>query len=86
MANKIALSIENVLKRKVDPISMKWQEDDGIDSQKQTEPTHEKTASDCTTTDNNLISNIMEKVDNNNLAGENSIPDTKTPTDGNDIN
>ena len=35
MANKIELSIENVLKRKVDPINMKWQEDDGVDSQKQ---------------------------------------------------
>jgi hypothetical protein len=58
MANITAL-----LKRKVDPIGVKWQEDDGIDSLKQTEPTHEKAASDCTTTDNNLISNIMEKSD-----------------------
>lgn len=86
MANKIALSIENVLKRKVDPINMKWQEDDGVDSQKQIEPTHEKSASDCTTTDNNLISNIMEKSDINNLAGEDTILDTKTSTAGNETN
>jgi hypothetical protein len=86
MANKIALSIENVLKRKVDPINMKWQEDDRIDSQKQIEPTHEESASDCITMDNNLISNIMEKSDINNLAGEDTIQDTKTPTDGNETN
>jgi hypothetical protein len=40
MANKIALSIENVLKRKVDPINMKWLENDGMDSQEHIEQTH----------------------------------------------
>ena len=89
MANKIALSIENVLKRKVDPIRMKWHENDGIDSQKHVEPTHEESASDGTTTDNNLISKIMEKSDYpdiNNSADKDSIPDNKTPTDGNETN
>ena len=50
MANKIALSIESVLKRRVDPISMKWQENEEIVSQEHIKRTHEKSASDSTTT------------------------------------
>jgi hypothetical protein len=89
MPDQIALTIENVLKRKVDPIRMKWQENDGIDSQTPTEPAHENSASDCATTDNNLLSIIMEKGDYpdiNNLADKAVIPDKKTPTDGNETN
>jgi hypothetical protein len=40
MANKIALSIEDVLKRKVDPINMKWLQNNGMDSQEHIEQTH----------------------------------------------
>jgi len=65
MANKIALSIEKVLKRKVDPINKEWQEKnkpdnqryiecnpdkDEIDNQEHTEPIHEKSLSEYTTT------------------------------------
>jgi hypothetical protein len=63
MANEIALSIEKVLKRKVDPINTEWQENNeidsqrhiepipvkyGIDNQEHIEPTHEKSLSDYT--------------------------------------
>jgi hypothetical protein len=128
MADKIALSIENVLRRKVDPIRMKWiendgmdsqehpehtdranvlkeipkdpedtqedepptldlinmksQEDGGIDSQNHIEITHGNSASNCTTVDNNLNSNIMEKSDIDNSVDKDSISDEKTPTDG----
>jgi hypothetical protein len=74
MANEIVLSIEKVLKRKVDPINMEWQENNETDSQRHIEPipvkcgivnqehiepTHEK--SDYTIKNNNRISNILEK-------------------------
>jgi len=87
MADQIALTIENVLKRKVDTIRMKWQENDRVDSQTPMEPAHENSTSDCATTDNNLLSNIMEKGDYpdiNNLADKEVIPDNKTPIDGNE--
>ena len=78
MGNEIALSIEKVLKRKVDPINMEGQENNETDSQKHIEPiqvkngidsqelielTHEKSVLDYTIKDNNLISNILEKSD-----------------------
>jgi len=39
MANKIALTIESVVKRRVDPISIKWYDAEEIDSQKHQDQT-----------------------------------------------
>ena len=76
MASKIALSIENILQKKADPIHMKWMRNNGIDIQKHTEPVHEKLASDC-------FSNILEGNDYQdieNLTDKDSTPQEKTPT------
>ena len=89
MANKITLSIERVLKRRVDPISMKWQENEEIVSQEHIKPTHKKSASDSITTDNNLNTNITEEneyPDTTKSADDDSILDKKTPTDGIETN
>jgi hypothetical protein len=96
MANEIALSIENVLKRKVDPINKEWQENNevdsqshiepipvkyGIDSKEYIEPTHEKSLSDYTV--------ILDKIDclkNKNSADMDIIQDKTPSTDGSEIN
>jgi hypothetical protein len=43
-------------------------------------------ASDCTTVDNNLHSNITEKSDIDNSVDKDTITDEKTPTDGTETN
>jgi hypothetical protein len=85
---KIALSIESVLKRRMDPISMKWHENEEIVSQEHIEPTHEISASDITTTDNKLNTNITEKNEYPDITKsvDDSILDKKTSTDGMETN
>jgi hypothetical protein len=76
MASKIALSIENILQKKADPIHMKWMGNNGIDMQKYTEPVHENLPSDW-------FSNILEDNDYQdikNLTDRDSTPQEKTPT------
>jgi hypothetical protein len=52
IASKIALTIERVVKRKVDPISIKWYDDEELDSQKhQDQTTQESSSSISITTD-----------------------------------
>ena len=45
MANKIALPIDSVVKRKVDPIRIKWYDAEEIDSQKQQDQTTQERSS-----------------------------------------
>jgi hypothetical protein len=45
MANKIALKIENMVKRKMDTISMKWYDDEEIGSQKHQDQTTQERSS-----------------------------------------
>ena len=52
MANKIALTIESVVKRRVDPISIKWYDAEEIDSQKhQDQTTQQRSSFDGISTD-----------------------------------
>ena len=96
MANEIALSIEKVLKRKVDPINTEWQENNetdsqrhiefipvkyGIDSQEHTEPTHEKSLSDYA-----IILDKSDCLKNKNSADMDIIQDKMPSTDGSEIN
>ena len=95
MANEIALSIEKVLKRKVDPINMEWQENNEIDSQRHTEhilvkngidnqehiePTHEKSLSDYT-----IILDKSDCLKNKNSADMDILQDKTPSTDGSEI-
>jgi len=79
MAIKIALSIEKVLRRKVDPISKEWQEKNKLDNQRhiecnlgknetenhqQAEPTHE--------------ASLLEYIT---ALDKNDCPDSKNPDD-----
>jgi hypothetical protein len=70
----------------VDPINMKSQEDCGIDSRNHIEIAHGNSTSDCTTVDNNINSNIMEKSDIDCSIDKDSISDEKTPTDRTETN
>ena len=96
MANEIALSIEKVLKRKVDPINMEWQENNEIDSQRHIEPipvkygidnlehiepTHEKSLSDDT-----IILDKSDCLKNKNSADMDILQDKTSSTDGSEIN
>lgn len=63
MASRIALTIESMIKSKVDPISMKWYNDAVNDGQKcQHQVTKEKTGFDDTTTDVVHSANFVKEL------------------------
>jgi len=63
MASGIAHTIDSMIKRKVDPIHVKWYNDSVIDRQKcQNQDTHEKTGFDDTTTDAVHSANIIKEI------------------------
>jgi len=62
MASRIAHIIDSMIKRKVDPIHVKWYNDAVTDSQKcQNQDTHEKTGFDGTTTNAVQSANIIKE-------------------------
>ena len=63
MASRIALTMESMIKRKLDPISVKWYNDAITDSQKcQHQATQEKTGFDDITADAVHSANIVKKI------------------------
>jgi uncharacterized protein YukE len=63
MASRIARAIESMIKRKVDPISVKWNNDTGTGSQKcQHQTTQEMTRFDDITTDVVHSANFVKEV------------------------
>ena len=76
MASNTALSIENILQKKTDPILMKWTGNNGIEVQKPAEPA-------CVNLAANSISNILEGTDHQDIRSitdKDSIPQEVTPS------